>query len=216
MLNAKFSKLTPAGKVITGLTVLSFIGTLIVFPILPSNIPIHWSMDGNVRMADKWVALITALMPALVYALKYLYSSKAREDYEKNNDIRDIVMMTTAAVLIAVHWAALLIALGYNIDIIFAGKFFAGVEFIVLGNYLGRIKQNSMMGIRNPWTRRSEEVWKRVHHMGRYVYVLAGISLTALAFVGGVTGGVLFVCVIALTVAFNLSFSYITYKKLGT
>ena len=50
-----------------------------------------------------------------------------------------------------------------------------GVVFIVIGNYLPKIKQNYYLGIKLPWTYASEANWNKTHRLGGKVWVLGGI-----------------------------------------
>jgi uncharacterized membrane protein len=206
------------GKIIAALTALSLIGTAIIYPYLPDRIPTHWSASGAVETADKWVAFLIALFPILFYALKIFLSGVGRqkEAYGKNKALFEGITLNVALFLFALHWITILISLGYEIDMAFVVKLFLGIELALFGNYLGQIRQNYLFGIRNPWTITNEEVWKKVHHTGRYIYVIAGIAFVALAFVKGVLGGVLLFAVLAVTIAFNFLYSYMVYRKLKT
>ncbi|MEL7298668.1 MAG: SdpI family protein, partial [Pseudomonadota bacterium] len=59
-----------------------------------------------------------------------------------------------------------------------------GLLFVVLGNYMGKLRKNFFIGIRTPWTLASDEVWARTHRLGGYLFVAAGIGLMLSAFIG--------------------------------
>ena len=52
-----------------------------------------------------------------------------------------------------------------------------GILFIVIGNYLGKIRSNYMMGIRTPWTLSSDLAWDKTHRLGGKLFMLAGLLL---------------------------------------
>ena len=88
-----------------------------------------------------------------------------------------------------------------------------GVIFILLGNYMPRVRQNYTFGIKTPWTLADEVVWQRTHRVGGMVFVLMGaaIFLSALfpmASTGGIIGGI-----VILGVAVMYLYSYLLYKK---
>lgn len=56
-----------------------------------------------------------------------------------------------------------------------------GVLFLVLGNVMGKLRQNAMVGIRTPWTLRNERVWDQTHRWGGKAMVLGGLVLLVLA-----------------------------------
>jgi uncharacterized membrane protein len=50
-----------------------------------------------------------------------------------------------------------------------------GVLFVIIGNYMPKIKQNYTMGIKLPWTLNSVENWNKTHRFGGFVFVLMGL-----------------------------------------
>ena len=65
-------------------------------------------------------------------------------------------------------------------EMIFAG---VGLLFIVLGNYMGKVRKNFFIGIRTPWTLASDEVWSRTHRLGGKVLILIGLFMMLNGFV---------------------------------
>jgi uncharacterized membrane protein len=80
----------------------------------------------------------------------------------------------------------LAVSLGYEVDVtrwMLAG---VGVMFVVLGNYMPRIRSNWWMGIRTPWTLENEEVWRRTHRFGGRTFVAGGVvTIAASLLLGG-------------------------------
>lgn len=50
-----------------------------------------------------------------------------------------------------------------------------GIVFVVIGNYLPKVKQNYYLGIKLPWTYASEENWNKTHRMAGKLWVAGGI-----------------------------------------
>jgi len=67
--------------------------------------------------------------------------------------------------------------LGYNISVSLWMPVLIGLLFIVMGNYLSKIKPNWFMGIRTPWTLSSEEVWNKTHRFGGKIFILGGLLM---------------------------------------
>lgn len=65
---------------------------------------------------------------------------------------------------------------GYAVDVI-AGlfSFSFGVMFLVLGNYMPKIRQNHTLGIRVKWTLENEENWNATHRFAGKVWVAGGL-----------------------------------------
>ena len=52
--------------------------------------------------------------------------------------------------------------------------------FLVIGNYLPKVRPNYLMGIRTPWTLASDLSWGRTHRLGGRLFVLEGLVLPVL------------------------------------
>jgi uncharacterized membrane protein len=65
----------------------------------------------------------------------------------------------------------------YNLDIARVLPLVMGGLFIVLGNYMGKIRSNFMMGIRTPWTLSSDLSWDKTHRLGGKLFVVVGILM---------------------------------------
>ena len=95
----------------------------------------------------------------------------------------NILTVTFVGFMSAIALVVLLAATGHNVhvnELVFAG---VGLLFIVLGNYLGKVRKNFFIGIRTPWTLASDEVWSRTHRLGGWVFVLIGFFLFLNAFI---------------------------------
>ena len=52
-----------------------------------------------------------------------------------------------------------------------------GLMFLVIGNYMPKMKRNPTLGIRLPWTLANEENWNRTHRAGGRMWVAGGLVL---------------------------------------
>ena len=102
------------------------------------------------------------------------------------------------------------IALGMDVNIGSVVYILVGVLFIVIGNYMHKVKQNYTVGIRIPWTLHSEENWNQTHKMASWLWIISGVvfvmnsvlQLTWLLFV-----------VIIVSVVVPMGYSYWLYRK---
>ena len=89
-----------------------------------------------------------------------------------------------------------------------------GVLFLLIGNYLPKTRQNKTVGIRLPWTLRSEDNWHKTHRLAGKVWMIGGALLVLTTFLLPLKGqmiallAVLGVIVVLLTV-----YSWRLYKK---
>lgn len=77
-------------------------------------------------------------------------------------------------VINALHEAGVV---AFNLDVGRLVPISVGVLFVVIGNYLGKIRSNYMMGIRTPWTLASDLAWDKTHRLGGKLFMLAGLLL---------------------------------------
>lgn len=54
---------------------------------------------------------------------------------------------------------------------------FVGLVFVLIGNYLPKVKQNYYLGIKLPWTLADEENWNKTHRLGGRVWVTGGLLI---------------------------------------
>ena len=63
-----------------------------------------------------------------------------------------------------------------------------GVMFVILGNFMPNIKQNYTFGCRTPWALNDEHNWQRTQRMGGITFIVMGIALIVVAFLGSLLG----------------------------
>ncbi|MBQ6385377.1 MAG: SdpI family protein [Lachnospiraceae bacterium] len=159
-------------------------GHLLIFSKLPAEIPVHWGASGEIDgWGPKYMDLVLALIPAgmlLLFQILPKVDPKS-SNYEKFAPIWLGFMSAMVLFLGAVSWMAPLTVFGLIPEgsgwtgILISGTL--GLIFIVLGNYMPRVRQNYLFGIKTPWTLADEHVWERTHRMGGYVFILMGAAL---------------------------------------
>ena len=70
------------------------------------------------------------------------------------------------------------LALGMDIDIGVIVNIMVGIMFIILGNYVHKVKQNYTVGMKLPWTLNSEENWNRTNRMTGWILILSGAAFS--------------------------------------
>lgn len=56
-----------------------------------------------------------------------------------------------------------------------------GVLFILLGNLMGKLPPNPLIGIRTPWTRADDRVWDQTHRFAGWIFVAGGFIILGAA-----------------------------------
>ena len=83
-----------------------------------------------------------------------------------------------------------------------------GLLFIVVGNYMPKIRQNSFMGIRVKWTLENEANWNASHRFGGKVWVAGGFACLAGAMLPVKAMGVAFPVVLVTVALAPIAYSY--------
>lgn len=164
--------------------------------VLPADavVPIHWGADGGPDgWADKTVGLL--LPPGLAAGIAVLFAliprfEPRRANLERSGTAYRAIWIGVLLLLAGVHLVAVGVALGASLDVsrlVLAGT---GILFVVIGNYLPKVRPNYLMGIRTPWTLSSDLAWTRTHRLGGRLFVIEGLVLAALG-LAGVSGTIL-------------------------
>lgn len=178
----------------------------VAYPYLPDPTPVHWNARGE---ADSFVGkpvgpfllpLIMVVVAALPLPLPAAVGSAGRR-----------IRLAVLALMAYLHGVVTLFTLGYPLslpDVVVAGL---GVLFIVVGDALGKVRRNALVGLRMPWTLMDDEVWLRSNRVAGRAMVLAGLALV----VGGVVGVGLWALVVMVPMTIvPVVHSYVTWKRL--
>ena len=210
-------------KVMSGVLVsLNLVLGLWAYPRLPEQVPSHWNAAGQV---DGYTNAMGGafLMPAIMlglYALLWVLPliDPKKENYQKMGRIYWISGFFITLVLTGINGFAIATALEYLNPNTWAVTVFInvliGIIFIVLGNYMGKIRYNFTFGIRLPWTLASEEVWQKTHRFSGPLMFGAGIAMVIIAFLPVAWRMWLNLGVIFATMGVISVYSFLTYRQL--
>ncbi|MFA6428047.1 MAG: SdpI family protein [Candidatus Buchananbacteria bacterium] len=162
------------------LIILAVASSFYFYANFPEQVPIHWNVYGQV---DGWSsrAFGAFFFPALItgmYLLFFIfpYLDPKKERYEQFAKAYHIFKGAIVAFVALLYFYTSLIALGHQLlPVNVAVPVGIGVLFIIIGNYLGKVKANWFMGIRTPWTLSSEEVWNKSNRLGGKIFIIMGL-----------------------------------------
>jgi uncharacterized membrane protein len=184
-----------------------------------AQVPIHWGPDGQPDdWAGKTVGLL--LLPLISTGLVVLFAiipriEPRRRNLERSATAYGAIWIGVLLLMGALQLLVVGAAMGATFDmtrLMFVGT---GVLFIVIGNYLPKVRPNYMVGIRTPWTLTSDVAWTRTHRVGGWLFVLEGIVFILLG-LAGVTGTALIATMlvaIAVLLVVTFGYSYLIWKS---
>jgi uncharacterized membrane protein len=144
----------------------------------PARVPIHWNVRGEV---DGWGGPASVfVLPAVATALVLLMYTLPRLDPRRANWARfrgefNLIVNVLVAFMLFMEVTTIGgFTFGWRVNGGRVPLIGVGVLFMVIGNYLPRIRSNWWMGIRTPWTLESESVWRETHRLGGRTFVVSG------------------------------------------
>ena len=158
-----------------------------LYPSLPEQIPTHWNIRGEVDdyTPKPWGVIVLPLAAILIFVIMKLIPVISPKGFRTDQfmDVINIFTVTLVGFMSGIGLLVLLAASGRNVqmnEMVFAAL---GLLFIVLGNYMSKVRKNFFIGIRTPWTLASDEVWSRTHRLGGWIFVLIGFFMFLNAFI---------------------------------
>ena len=157
---------------------------LVLWEKLPEQIATHFNVN-NEPDGYSSKAFVVFGLPLIMLGLHIICLLATKADPKKKNftdkNLR-LVMWITPAISLLMS----VLTYGYTLNSsIKTGTviiLFMGILFIIIGNYMPKVKQNFSIGIKIPWTLADENNWYRTHRLAGKLWVLGGvvICLTAL------------------------------------
>ncbi|NPV26094.1 MAG: SdpI family protein [Firmicutes bacterium] len=166
--------------------VASVLVSILSYPYLPAQVPTHWGIAGT---PDAYGSKLThsIFIPALIIGIYLLflalpYIDPKRANYEDFAGVYTILKIMILGFMLGVQMLTIeavfapeqRLAVNYLLAML-------GVMFIVIGNYMAKIRPSWFVGIKTPWTLSNNEVWRRTHRVGGWGFVLFGLATLALA-----------------------------------
>lgn len=185
---------------------------------MPEMVPTHWGFNGQ---ADGWSSsgFAAFFFPVLILGIYLLMITlpsldPRQERYAEFIKPFWVIRFLLVTFLVLVYFAASLVGVGYDLSISKIVSVGVGLLFVILGNYLGKIKPNWFVGIRTPWTLSNEEVWNKTHRLGGKLFIILGLFFI-FSFLIPISW--IFPLMIGLVLLVSLGsmvYSYILYRKL--
>ena len=145
---------------------------------LPDTMATHFSSDGT---PNGWSSKLFSVfgLPLFLVAINALCTLTTETD-PRRSKYPEKMMKIIYWICPAVSWICAIgiygNSLGFEMgNILQYLSLLMGVLFIVIGNYLPKVKQNYYLGIKLPWTYTDENNWNKTHRFGGKVFVVGGI-----------------------------------------
>lgn len=197
------------------LTLLPIAVGLALWNRLPDTMNIHWKITGEADgTAGKAFAVF--FLPLLLLAMHWLcavITHRTNKDNDQTPKAIKLVLWITPILSNAVMGTMYATSLGQEINM--NRIFFVpmGILFIVIGNFMPKVRRNDTIGVKTRWSLADDENWYATHRFAGKVWVTGGILMLSLCFLPTIWGVSVMVAAMLLLAVAPLVYSWRFYKK---
>ncbi len=186
---------------------------LAVWNKLPKVMSTHWGISGE---ADGFSSRTFAVfgLPLILLVLNIICITTSFFDKKnKGTKAHNMIYYIVPAISLFTNAMVYSAAFEKNWDFITLVPVLLGVLFIVMGNLMPKVRQNSTLGFKLIWTLQSEENWNATHRFGGKVMVIGGFLAMLTAFLPIIPMFITFMAIILTAAFIPMLYSYLYYKK---
>lgn len=194
------------------LTISPSLAGILLWDRLPEKIATHFDQHN---LANGWSSKPMAVfgipfLLLLIHLFCVFFTANDPKRKNINRRIFTMVLWLVPVVSVITCMSIYGLALGMDIDIGVIVNIMVGIMFIILGNYVHKVKQNYTVGMKLPWTLNSEENWNRTNRMTGWILILSGLLFLMNSLL--LKTEIVF-AVILLVILVPMIYSFILYKK---
>ncbi len=182
---------------------------------LPTKIPIHWNIEGEADsfVPKIWAVVIFTLITLLLYGLLWFKNLNPKKNYTQFKTAFRWITFSIATLMSLISCLIFLNSAGILFNL-FKGIFTLLLLMpIAIGNFMGKLRPNHFIGIRNSWTLKNEEIWIKTHRLGGRIWILGSLSVLILLQATNLSFFALFGLWLVVLLSPNL-YSYILHKRI--
>lgn len=190
------------------------------WPLVPASaqIPVHWDIHGAPNgYASRPVALFVMPLLALILTLAFAGLSLLKADPMHRASMSPgfrVGWVGTVLVMAVGHAMIILNARGIHLDVGGTSVLVVSLLMVTIGNFLGKTRPNPLVGVRTPWTYRSDYSWEKTNRLCGRLFVAVGlIVLAVLAVTGATTALVTLLTGIIGAALFSIAMSYYYWAR---
>jgi uncharacterized membrane protein len=198
------------------LIVAMFAAAVWAWPQLPERLPIHWNIYGDV---DGWGNRFMGLLflPLMVLGIYFLLLllplvDPGKVNYQNFGKAYAAIRIAFVVFMTAIYAVMLLNAFGHTVNMSTVVLLMTGLLFIVLGNFLSKIRPNWFVGVRTPWTLSSKLSWDKTHRLAGWLFMLMGALFGVVAIAQNAWTFTAMLVVDTLCIIWMIVYSYLVYR----
>ena len=217
-------------KALWVISFLSLIITCAVIPFMPDSVPMHYSLDGQI---DRWGSKYENLIfPAITLALALFWTLLIKHFYRftrsgdgktSSQAAANIKVLRTASIVTACLFTlfqVLILLISFKsaplqmADLLSIIVMLLGLMIVILGNLMPKTRINGLIGLRTPWSMKSDELWAKSNRFGGISFVISGlIMILSGALLSGAAALTVSMAVLIIDCILSVTYSYVICKK---
>ena len=174
------------------------------------------ALVGFTSIQGKWLNVFFIVMQCVLVAIIF-YDNRNKQQSRK---VIGMTIWIIPVITLLYNGIARLVDMGGDTENLFMALIYygTGLMFMVIGNYLPKVKQNNTIGIRVVWTLQDEENWNATHRFSGKIWVASGVlCMLCGLFEESMAALVLYIVSIMAAAIISILYSYLFYKKkIGT
>ena len=167
---------------------------------------------GFTSIQGKWLNVFFIVMQCALVTIIF-YDNRSRQQSPK---VIGMTIWMIPVITLLYNGIARLVNTGADMENLFMAFMYygTGLLFMVIGNYLPKVKQNNTIGIRVVWTLQDEENWNATHRFSGKLWVASGVLCMLCGLFGeSIAALVLYIVSIMAAAIVSILYSYLFYKK---
>jgi uncharacterized membrane protein len=154
---------------------------------VPVRIPTHWNGYGEVDdYGGKFTGLLLLpLVTLLIYMGNFITAytlslcTSGVLGHNAFDRVYSAFRIASIFLLSMVYAAMVMAAWGRPVNVTSASMIGMGVLLMTVGNFLGKIRPNWVVGVITPWTLASRESWNKTHRLSGWLSIVMGLLIAA-------------------------------------
>lgn len=196
----------------TAVMLLPVVVGLLLWNILPEQVPMHWNAAGEV---DGWGSRVMVVFGLPLFAmgihwLCVLATCADPKSKELDGKALGLVLWICPSILLLVSTFTYATALGVALSIQIWIPLALGLLYMIIGNFLPKCKRNYTIGIKVPWALNDDENWNKTHRFAAKLWVIGGAVIMATSFLGNF---IIFFAITLVMAFVPMIYSYLYYRS---
>lgn len=190
------------------ITLLPLLVGVVLYSKLPNPIATHFDANGDPNGFTSR-ALTVFGIPCFLLGIHLLcvYAMEKNKQKIQSEKMNEVMYWFVPIISNFVLLSSYAMALGIELNLSKIVPIVSGIIFMILGNYLPKVKQNSVTGIKTSATLRSEKSWYLTHRLAGKIWMVSGVIFILSSFLPKYQG-IIFIGLILIMTVVPIVYSY--------